>query len=187
MIPKQDLNKNMTNKHVNVKGRNLMGCHYRLRPAEKKRRNRCPSQGSLFRNFTMSRKKECPDLSRPSPFIPHHPSQHRHSSLAQDYIGHIIRSYVVVHLCNAAQGTWLSWGIWGSQVPVIRLGSSPGRHLGAAATPTPHNGASLDKELSSQFGEMAQQLRALIDCSSRGPEFNSQQPHGGSQPPVTHL
>jgi hypothetical protein len=23
-----------------------------------------------------------------------------------------------------------------------------------------------------------------IDCSSRGPEFNSQQPHGGSQPPV---
>jgi hypothetical protein len=23
-----------------------------------------------------------------------------------------------------------------------------------------------------------------IDCSSRGPEFNSQQPQGGSQPPV---
>jgi hypothetical protein len=23
-----------------------------------------------------------------------------------------------------------------------------------------------------------------IDCSSRGPEFNSQQPHGGSQPSV---
>jgi hypothetical protein len=22
------------------------------------------------------------------------------------------------------------------------------------------------------------------DCSSRGPEFNSQQPHGSSQPPV---
>jgi hypothetical protein len=22
------------------------------------------------------------------------------------------------------------------------------------------------------------------DCTSRGPEFNSQQPHGGSQPPV---
>jgi hypothetical protein len=22
------------------------------------------------------------------------------------------------------------------------------------------------------------------NCSSRGPEFNSQQPHGGSQPPV---
>jgi hypothetical protein len=24
----------------------------------------------------------------------------------------------------------------------------------------------------------------IIDCSSRGPEFNSQQPHGGSQPSV---
>jgi hypothetical protein len=23
-----------------------------------------------------------------------------------------------------------------------------------------------------------------IDCSSRGPEFNSQQPHGGSQPSI---
>jgi hypothetical protein len=34
---------------------------------------------------------------------PHHPSPRRHSSLAQDYILHIIRSYVVVHLCNAAK------------------------------------------------------------------------------------
>jgi hypothetical protein len=33
-------------------------------------------------------------------------------------------------------------------------------------------------------GEMAQWLRALAACSSRGPEFNSQQPHGGSQPSV---
>jgi hypothetical protein len=32
-------------------------------------------------------------------------------------------------------------------------------------------------------GEIAQWLRAL-DCSPRGPEFNSQQPHGGSQPSV---
>jgi hypothetical protein len=31
-------------------------------------------------------------------------------------------------------------------------------------------------------GEMAQQS---TNCSSRGPEFNSQQPHGGSQPSVT--
>ena len=31
-------------------------------------------------------------------------------------------------------------------------------------------------------GEMAQRLRAL--CSSRDPEFNSQQPHGNSQPSV---
>jgi hypothetical protein len=33
-------------------------------------------------------------------------------------------------------------------------------------------------------GEMAQRLRALTDCSSEGPEFKSQQPHGGSQPSV---
>jgi hypothetical protein len=33
-------------------------------------------------------------------------------------------------------------------------------------------------------GETAQQLRALTDCSTEGPEFNSQEPHGGSQPPV---
>lgn len=39
---------------------------------------------------------------------PHHPSPCRHSSLAQDYIRHIIQSYVMVHLCNAPQGTWLS-------------------------------------------------------------------------------
>jgi hypothetical protein len=32
-------------------------------------------------------------------------------------------------------------------------------------------------------GEMAHQLRAL-DCSSPGPEFKSQQPHGGSQPSI---
>jgi hypothetical protein len=32
-------------------------------------------------------------------------------------------------------------------------------------------------------GEMAQPVKNT-DCSSRGPEFNSQQPHGGSQPSV---
>ena len=32
-------------------------------------------------------------------------------------------------------------------------------------------------------GEMAQGVRAP-DCSSEGLEFKSQQPHGGSQPPV---
>jgi hypothetical protein len=31
-------------------------------------------------------------------------------------------------------------------------------------------------------GEMAQQKST--DCSSRGPQFDSQQPHGGSQPSV---
>jgi hypothetical protein len=30
-------------------------------------------------------------------------------------------------------------------------------------------------------GEMAQRLRAFIDCAPRGPEFSSQQPRGGSQ------
>jgi hypothetical protein len=33
-------------------------------------------------------------------------------------------------------------------------------------------------------GEVAQWVRAP-DCSSEGPEFKSQQPHGGSQPSVT--
>jgi hypothetical protein len=33
-------------------------------------------------------------------------------------------------------------------------------------------------------GEMAQWVKSL-DCSSRGPEFKSQQPHGGSQPSIT--
>ena len=35
-----------------------------------------------------------------------------------------------------------------------------------------------------EAGEMPQWLRALTDCSSRSTEFNSQQPHGGSQPSV---
>jgi hypothetical protein len=33
-------------------------------------------------------------------------------------------------------------------------------------------------------GEMAQRIRALTACSSGGPEFNFQQPHGGSQPTI---
>jgi hypothetical protein len=36
----------------------------------------------------------------------------------------------------------------------------------------------------SRAGEVAQWVRAP-DCSSKGPEFKSQQPHGGSQPSVT--
>jgi hypothetical protein len=39
------------------------------------------------------------------------------------------------------------------------------------------------KMLVSGAGEMAQWVRAP-DCSSEGPKFKSQQPHGGSQPPV---
>jgi hypothetical protein len=42
------------------------------------------------------------------------------------------------------------------------------------------------KEIKDELGagEMAQWVRAP-DCSSVGPEFKSQQPHGGSQPSVT--
>lgn len=47
-------------------------------------------------------------------------------------------SCVMVRLCSSPDGRGLLWGIWGSQVLVIRLGSSPGRHLGIAATPAPH-------------------------------------------------
>jgi hypothetical protein len=36
----------------------------------------------------------------------------------------------------------------------------------------------------SRAGELAQWVRAP-DCSSKGLEFKSQQPHGGSQPSVT--
>jgi hypothetical protein len=42
---------------------------------------------------------------------------------------------------------------------------------------------SLEKNMEGA-GEMAQWVRAP-DCSSEGPEFKSQQPHGGSQPSVT--
>jgi hypothetical protein len=41
--------------------------------------------------------------------------------------------------------------------------------------------------LAAGVGGMAQWLSALIkstDCSSEGPEFKSQQPHGGSHPSV---
>jgi hypothetical protein len=40
------------------------------------------------------------------------------------------------------------------------------------------------QKISLQAGEMAQLLRALT-ALPRSPEFNSQQPHGGSQPSVT--
>jgi hypothetical protein len=41
-----------------------------------------------------------------------------------------------------------------------------------------------DKERERGAGEMAQWLKSA-DCSSKGPKFKSQQPHGGSQPSVT--
>jgi hypothetical protein len=121
----------------------ILNCRYRLQPAEKKWQNWCPSQGSFIQELHKCVGKRMPRPLSDIPLYPlqstpPHPSPSRHSSLAQNCICHIIRSYFVVHLCKAAQGTWLSWGLWGSQVPVIRLGSSLGRHIGAAATPTPH-------------------------------------------------
>jgi hypothetical protein len=47
----------------------------------------------------------------------------------------------------------------------------------------PWLGPGLSKEEKAGAGEMAQWVRAP-DCSSKGPEFKSQQPHGGSQPSV---
>jgi hypothetical protein len=43
-----------------------------------------------------------------------------------------------VHLRSSHDGCGLFSGVWRSQVQVIRLSYSPGRHLGTAATPTPH-------------------------------------------------
>jgi hypothetical protein len=43
---------------------------------------------------------------------------------------------------------------------------------------------SIFKKTKQGAGEMAQWVRAP-DCFSEGPEFKSQQPHGGSQPSVT--
>jgi hypothetical protein len=42
----------------------------------------------------------------------------------------------------------------------------------------------MTQEYENRAGEMAQWVRAP-DCSSEGPEFKSQQPHGGSQPSIT--
>jgi hypothetical protein len=39
------------------------------------------------------------------------------------------------------------------------------------------------QERNERAGEMAQWVRAP-DCSSKSPEFKSQQPHGGSQPSI---
>jgi hypothetical protein len=40
------------------------------------------------------------------------------------------------------------------------------------------------KDIKRGAGELAQWLKST-DCSSKGPEFKSQQPHGGSQPSIT--
>jgi len=83
-----------------------------------------------------------------------------------------------------------------------RLPSGPGgrglkgSHLVAASHNYSHKRAFAPLKLRS-VGKIAQRVRVLTeggwrdgsvvkstDCSSRGPEFKSQQPHGGSQPSV---
>jgi hypothetical protein len=58
--------------------------------------------------------------------------------LARIITRHMVRSCIMVHLRNSPSGCGLFSGVWGSQVQVIRLGCSPGRHLRTAATLAPH-------------------------------------------------
>ena len=44
--------------------------------------------------------------------------------------------------------------------------------------------ALIKKEATKSWGWGDSSVVKSTDCSSRGPEFNPQQPHGGSQPPV---
>ena len=44
--------------------------------------------------------------------------------------------------------------------------------------------AKMGKTKSTKVGWRDGSVVKSTDCSSKGPEFNSQQPHGGSQPPV---
>jgi hypothetical protein len=60
--------------------------------------------------------------------------------------GHVSTKYglvytasIMVHLRSSHDGCGLFSGVWGSQVQVIRLSCSPGRHLGTAATLAPHS------------------------------------------------
>jgi hypothetical protein len=48
---------------------------------------------------------------------------------------------------------------------------------------TVKHGKKRTRKVKNRAGEMAQWVRAP-DCSSEDPKFKSQQPHGGSQPPV---
>jgi hypothetical protein len=70
----------------------------------------------------------------------------------------------------------MSWG------QIIFIASS--RLAKATYSKTNNNKLRIIKKKKIWAGEMAQWVRAT-DCSSKGPEFKSQQPHGGSQPSVT--
>ena len=60
----------------------------------------------------------------------------------------------------------------------------PGKHFKHAISLHTSTSFSSHQEQMCWAGEMVQLLRASTDCSSRGPEFNSQQQHGSSQPSV---
>jgi hypothetical protein len=98
------------------------------------------------------------------------------------------------------EGTWTdSWGPSCSKLKGNVIGSAPetmpiivvpvAQHreveVGWAGTQELHK--NLHNNLSQKkfvgAGETAQWLRGT-DCSSKGPEFKSQQPHGASQPPI---
>jgi hypothetical protein len=74
----------------------------------------------------------------------HHLTRHGFSQSGQQE--HVSSKYelvytasIMVHLHSSHDGCGLFSGVWGSQVQVIRLSSSPGHHLGTAATPSPHS------------------------------------------------
>jgi hypothetical protein len=69
---------------------------------------------------------------------PHQLSSRNSSPLARIITRHMVRSCIMVHLRSSPNGCGLFSGVWGSQVQVIKLGCSPWRHLGTAATPAPH-------------------------------------------------
>jgi hypothetical protein len=88
-------------------------------------------------------------------------------------------------------------GPWWSATFYIYMGSggvkTPDHHAGIAnalglGTILPSLKQTIEryniKKLRKGAGEMAQWLKST-DCSSKGPKFKSQQPHGGSQPSVT--
>jgi hypothetical protein len=78
--------------------------------------------------------------------------------------------------------TGLAWWApeWNLDAPVLDLLNTMGPN---PDLPQTLQGSDFET-MQSGAGEMAQWVRAP-DCSSEGPEFKSQQPHGGSQPSVT--
>ena len=119
---------------------------------QKGRMTQCSSQSSLFRNLSTSCMNlslgivSCVCISAPNcnplyilSTTPHQPSPHNSSPLARIITHHMVWSCIMVHLRSSHDGCGLFSGVWGSQVQVIKLGCSPGLHLGTAATPAPHS------------------------------------------------